>query len=139
MTDRVGRLRQAGVSIWLDVLSRDLLESGEFAALVRDRGVSGVTSNPTIFAKAIATSDRYDNQLRAALAAGVHNSQELFLELGLEDIRRAAAILGPVHRASGTARMASSRSNARPTSPAPPTPRSRRPRCSGNASICPTS
>lgn len=103
VTDRVDRLRRAGVSIWLDVLSRDLLESGEFAALVRDRGVSGATSNPTIFAKAIIESDRYDTQLRAALAAGVRDPQELFLELGLEDIRRAAAILGPVHRSSGGA------------------------------------
>jgi transaldolase len=103
VTDRLERLREAGVSIWLDVLSRDLLESGEFAALVRDRGVSGATSNPTIFAKAITTSDRYDGQLRAAVAAGVRTPQELFLELGLEDIRRAAAILRPVHRSSGGA------------------------------------
>ena len=78
------RLREAGVSIWLDALSRELLESGEFAALVRDRGVSGATSNPTIFAKAITTSDRYDDQLHAAVAAGVRELQKLFLELGLE-------------------------------------------------------
>jgi transaldolase len=51
--DRIERLRHAGVSIWLNVLSRDLLESGDFAMLVCDRGVSGVTSNPTIFANAI--------------------------------------------------------------------------------------
>jgi transaldolase len=103
LNDRVQRLRQAGVSIWLDMLSRDLLESGAFAALVRDRGVSGVTSNPTIFAKAITESDRYDGQLRAALTAGVRDPQELFLELGLEDIRRAAAILAPLHHSSGGA------------------------------------
>jgi len=100
-TDRIARFRQAGVSIWLDVLSRDLLESGEFATLVLNGWVSGVTSNPTIFANAITKSTRYDNQLRAALAAGMRDSQELFFELALEDVRRAAAVLRPVHRSSG--------------------------------------
>ena len=54
------RLRQAGVSIWLDTLSRELLQTGEFAGLIDDYGVTGATSNPTIFAKAITDSDRYD-------------------------------------------------------------------------------
>ena len=52
------RLREAGVSIWLDTLSRELLDSGGFAELIRDYGVTGATSNPTIFAKAIADSAR---------------------------------------------------------------------------------
>ena len=60
------RLHEAGVSIWLDTLSRELLESGEFAELIRDYSVTGATSNPTIFAKAITGSDRYDDQLRRA-------------------------------------------------------------------------
>ena len=59
------RLQAAGVSIWLDTLSRELLESGDFATLIRDYAVTGATSNPTIFAKAIASSDVYDKQLRA--------------------------------------------------------------------------
>ena len=58
------RLRQAGVSIWLDTLSRELLQTGEFAELIDNYGVTGATSNPTIFAKAITDSDRYDDQLR---------------------------------------------------------------------------
>ena len=58
------QLHSAGVSIWLDTLSRELLETGEFAGLVRDFSVTGATSNPTIFAKAITGSDRYDAQLR---------------------------------------------------------------------------
>src|SRR5436190_14601794 len=60
---RLAGLRAAGVSIWLDSLSRDLLESGRFAELIRDYGVTGATSNPTIFAKAITTSERYDAQI----------------------------------------------------------------------------
>ena len=63
------RLREAGVSIWLDTLSRELLESGGFAELIRDYGVTGATSNPTIFAKAITHSDRYDGQLRELAAS----------------------------------------------------------------------
>ena len=57
-------LHEAGVSIWLDTLSRELLETGLFSELIEHCSVSGATSNPTIFAKAIAGSDRYDDQLR---------------------------------------------------------------------------
>ena len=59
---RLQKLHEAGVSIWLDTLSRELLETGEFERLVRDSAVTGATSNPTIFAKAITKSDRYDAQ-----------------------------------------------------------------------------
>jgi transaldolase len=88
------------VSIWLDDLSRELLESGEFESLVNGCAVTGTTSNPTIFAKAIAGSDRYDDQLRAVLASGTRELQEIFFELALEDVRRAADLLRPVHEAS---------------------------------------
>ena len=63
-------MRRAGVSIWLDTLSRELLASGEFSELVRDYAVTGATSNPTIFAKAITGSDRYDDQLRSLASKG---------------------------------------------------------------------
>jgi transaldolase len=98
--NRLQRLHDAGVSIWLDTLSRDLLDSGAFAELVRDDAVTGATSNPTIFAKAILGSDSYDEQLRAAVTAGVRDPQALFFALGLEDIRRAAEVLRPVYEAS---------------------------------------
>ena len=98
--NRLAQLREAGVSIWLDTLSRPLLETGEFTRLVREQAVTGATSNPTIFAKAITGSDRYDAQLRAAVSGGMHNTQELFFELGLEDIRRAAEVLRPIYDAT---------------------------------------
>ena len=69
--NRLQHLHDAGVSIWLDTLSRELLESGDFAALVEESAVTGATSNPTIFAKAITGSDRYDEQLRSLVASGV--------------------------------------------------------------------
>jgi transaldolase len=98
---RLRRLHDAGVSIWLDTLSRDLLDSGEFAALVDDFAVSGATSNPTIFAKAITASDRYDEQLRSLLSSGVGDARELFFAVALDDVRRAAAILRPIHERTG--------------------------------------
>ncbi len=94
-------LREAGVSIWLDTLSRDLLDSGEFAALVTDWYVTGATSNPTIFAKAIRGSQRYDEQLRAVVAEGQRDAQAIFFDLALEDVGRAADLLWPVYEATG--------------------------------------
>jgi transaldolase len=87
---RLRRLQDAGVSIWLDTLSRELLESGRFSELIRDYAVSGATSNPTIFAKAITGSDRYDGQLHELAAIGRHDLQELFFSLALDDVRAAA-------------------------------------------------
>jgi transaldolase len=81
--NRLQRLHEAGVSIWLDTLSRELLESGEFATLVDEYAVSGATSNPTIFAKAITGSDRYDQQLRSLDSAGVSDTRELFFTIAL--------------------------------------------------------
>ena len=130
-------MHDAGVSIWLDTLSRELLESGEFAALVRDYAVTGATSNPTIFAKAITGSDRYDDQLRSLVSAGVNDAQELFFAVALDDVRRAAAILRPVYDAHGRARrLHLVRVHARPGRRR----RGRSPRrsTSGSASICPT-
>src|SRR5437763_8470413 len=98
-TNRLKALRDAGVSIWLDTLSRDVLESGDFQRLV-ERGVTGATSNPTIFAKAITGSDAYDDQLRDAYGRGVQDPQELFFALGLEKIRTAAGLLPPPSHSS---------------------------------------
>jgi transaldolase len=95
--NRLQALHDAGVSIWLDTLSRELLDSGEFARLIADCAVTGATSNPTIFAKAITGSERYDEELRAAVAQGTHDAQELFFALALEDIRRAADMLRPAY------------------------------------------
>jgi transaldolase len=97
---RLQQLHDAGVSIWLDTLSRELLDSGGFAELVADCAVTGATSNPTIFAKAITGSDAYDDQLRAAVASGVHDPRELFFELALDDVREAADVLRPAYDAS---------------------------------------
>jgi transaldolase len=98
--NRLEQLHDAGVSIWLDTLSRELLDGGAFAGMISDCAVTGATSNPTIFAKAITGSDCYDDQLREAVASGVRAAQELFFELALDDVRGAADLLRPTYDAS---------------------------------------
>jgi transaldolase len=95
------QLQRAGVSIWLDTLSRQLLDSGEFRTLIRDYGVSGATSNPTIFARAITGSSLYDDQLQTLASAGIGDSRELFFALALDDVREAARVLRPSFEQSG--------------------------------------
>ncbi len=98
---RLASLQRAGVSVWLDTLSRELLETDAFARLVAESAVTGATSNPTIFAKAITGSDRYDEQLRELSDAAVTDLREAFFSLALEDVRRAAQLLRPVYEATG--------------------------------------
>src|SRR5947209_8433665 len=94
-------LHDAGVSIWLDTLSRGLLQSGEFEGLISDCSVTGATSNPTIFAKAITGSDLYDEQLQQLASAGDRDPEELFFSLALEDVREAARLLRSEYDRSG--------------------------------------
>ena len=101
INQKLRRLHQGGVSIWLDTLSRELLQSGEFAELIRDYSVTGATSNPTIFAKAITSSDLYDDQLRSLVDAGERDTQELFFSLALDDVRAAARLLRPEYERTG--------------------------------------
>src|SRR5438270_2070379 len=98
---RLQQLQHAGVSIWLDTLSRELLDSGEFSELVRQYAVTGATSNPTIFAKAITGSDRYDTQLRSLADRGGRDPRELFFAIALDDVREAAHELRPAFDRSG--------------------------------------
>src|SRR5436305_4590388 len=95
MNQNLQQLHDAGVSIWLDTLSRQLLDGGEFAELIREYSVTGATSNPTIFAKAITGSDLYDEQLRRLADEGQRDAQELFFSLALDDVRAAARHLRP--------------------------------------------
>jgi transaldolase len=94
-------LHEAGVSIWLDTLSRDLLRGGKFAELISDYSVTGATSNPTIFAKALSGSDLYEDQLRSLAADAQRDTQELFFALALDDIREAARLLRPTYDDTG--------------------------------------
>lgn len=92
----VARLTGAGVAIWLDDLSRERLRTGDLAGLVEDLGVVGVTTNPTIFAAALAKGDAYDEQLRALAAAGADVDEAVF-RITTDDVRAAADVLRPVY------------------------------------------
>jgi transaldolase len=99
MTDRLKALSDAGVSIWLDDLSRERIESGNLADLVKNRSVVGVTTNPTIFAAALADGERYDAQLSELVAAG-RDVDEAIFELTTSDVRNACDILADTWRAT---------------------------------------
>jgi len=95
VTDRLKALSDAGVSIWLDDLSRERIETGNLADLVKNSSVVGVTTNPTIFAAALSDGERYDDQLRAEAAGGLSPAEAIF-ELTTQDVRAACDILRPV-------------------------------------------
>jgi transaldolase len=95
-------LAEAGVSIWSDQISKKMLESGELARRIEDDAVSGVTSNPTIFAGAIVGSDDYDEQLGDLKSGGV-STEEIAKTLMATDLRRACdELLGVFERTEGT-------------------------------------
>jgi len=92
---RLHELSDEGVSVWIDSLSREMLETGELERLIEEDAVVGVTSNPTIFQKALSEGDWYDEQLRDAVAQ-TDDGSELFIALAQDDIRDACDLLGPV-------------------------------------------
>ncbi len=85
-----------GQSIWMDNLSRDLIESGELKRLIEERGICGITSNPTIFEKAIAGNKIYDADIEAGIEAG-KSVEEIYESLIFSDIRHACDIFMPVY------------------------------------------
>jgi transaldolase len=100
MTDSLRQLSEAGVAIWLDDMSRRRLATETLADLIRDKHVVGVTTNPTIFQKAISESDLYDRQLRDLAVRGVDVEEALRMVTTL-DVRWACDVLRPVYDASG--------------------------------------
>ena len=90
---RLEQLSKLGQSVWIDFLSRDLLDSGALARAIRDDAVVGVTSNPTIFAKALAQGNHYDAQLASK---GGGDAKRAFLALAMRDVANACDLLRPV-------------------------------------------
>ena len=94
--DPLGDLTAAGVAVWLDDLSRELLAGGELQSLVADRHVVGVTTNPTIFASALSKGDRYNDQLADLAARNADVDTAVFI-VTTDDVRAACDVLAPVH------------------------------------------
>ena len=97
-TNRLKALRALGQSVWLDYIRRDLVAGGGLSKLIEEDGLSGMTSNPTIFDKAIAGSSLYDGDIRDAKDRG---APEVFDTLAVRDVRGAADVFRPVYDAAG--------------------------------------
>jgi transaldolase len=93
MRSRLARLSALGQSVWIDYLSRDLLESGELARMVAEDGVVGVTSNPSIFEQALASGAAYDEEIAASSET---DARSIFLALASRDVAAACDLLRPV-------------------------------------------
>jgi transaldolase len=95
--NRNRELHQLGQSLWLDNISRGLLDDGTLAHYIRDLSVTGLTSNPSIFEKAIAQGDAYDAAIRADKSG---SDETIFFDLAIDDLRRAADLFKPIHRST---------------------------------------
>jgi transaldolase len=89
------RLHDLGQSLWLDNITREILDNGTLRRYIDDLSVTGLTSNPTIFDEAIGNTSAYDSGIRQKAQSGLAG-EELFIELALEDLRRAADLFRPV-------------------------------------------
>ena len=94
--NRTAKLGQVGQSVWLDNITRGLLDSGKLEQYIREFSVTGLTSNPSIYDKAIGGSSDYDEQIRR-LSAGGAKTEEIFFDLALDDLRRAADLFRPTY------------------------------------------
>jgi len=92
---RLQQLADHGQSVWLDYLSRDILQNGKLAEMMERDAVVGVTSNPTIFQKALASGDAYDEQLKGLLDTE-EDLKEIFLKLSAEDVKGGLDLLRPI-------------------------------------------
>jgi transaldolase len=91
------QLHDAGQSLWIDDITRDMLDSGRLAQMIAELSVTGLTSNPTIFEKAIAKSGKYDDAIQPLVQRGLPE-EAIFFDLALSDLTRAADLFLPVHR-----------------------------------------
>jgi transaldolase len=96
---RLHELAERGQSVWFDTLSRDLVKTGELKRMMDEDAVTGVTSNPTIFQKALSSGDAYDEDMKRCLER-TDDPTEIFFSLALQDIRDACDVLKPAYDAS---------------------------------------
>jgi transaldolase len=96
---RLHELAARGQSVWFDTLSRDLVKTGELKRMMEEDAVTGVTSNPTIFQKALSSGDAYDEDMKKLLAE-TDDPEKIFFSLALQDIRDACDVLMPAYEAS---------------------------------------
>ena len=95
VNERLQKLTEQGVSVWLDQIRRGMIESGELQRLVDEDSLRGVTSNPAIFEKAILGSTDYDDQLRSLAAEG-KGPREIYEAIAIQDVQMACDVMRPV-------------------------------------------
>ena len=99
MTDHLKELSEAGVSIWLDDLSRERINTGNLEKLVKESSVVGVTTNPTIFASALANGEQYDKQMKE-LAAVDASVEDAIKALTTDDVRNACDVFSDIYNST---------------------------------------
>jgi transaldolase len=95
------QLHDIGQSLWLDNITRDILDNGTLKRYIDELSVTGLTSNPTIFDHAISHSKTYDGQIGKLMASGL-SAEDAFFELAIDDLRRAADLFAPIHERTST-------------------------------------
>ncbi|MGZ5689038.1 MAG: transaldolase family protein, partial [Caldimonas sp.] len=100
MNPNTRQLHELGQALWIDNISRDMLADGTLARYIAEYSVTGLTSNPTIFEKAIGAGSAYDAQI-AELARGGRSGEELFFALAIDDLAHAADLFRPIHERTG--------------------------------------
>ncbi|MDA8091318.1 MAG: transaldolase [Nitrospiraceae bacterium] len=93
-------LKKAGQSVWLDYLSKEILKKGALKKLIEEDGLTGVTSNPSIFQKAISSGPYYNGSIHEMIGKNISDPKELFLGLAIADVKEAADLLLPVYEAT---------------------------------------
>src|SRR5215207_1919566 len=99
MTNPTQRLHDLGQSLWLDNITREIIQNGTLQRYIKELSVTGLTSNPTIYDLAIGSGDWYDDSIHAKTTAGL-SGEALFFELAGEDLTQAADLFRPIHRAT---------------------------------------
>src|SRR5690606_39645066 len=94
--NNLARLTRLGQSVWLDYIRRGILDNGELERMIRESSIRGVTSNPAIFAQAIAGSDDYDDELERLAAEGAE-ALEVYETVAIADIQRAADLFRGIY------------------------------------------
>ena len=94
------QLHEAGQSLWLDNITRDLVRSGGLQRYIEEFAITGLTSNPTIFDKAIGEGDAYDESIQQKTSQGIKGEQ-LFFDLAIEDLTAACDLFRPIHDSTG--------------------------------------
>src|SRR5215469_15701785 len=99
--NRLAAVYQLGQSIWYDNIRRSVITSGELQRLIQEDSIVGITSNPTIFEKAIDGSSDYDESIRELVGRDIFDARQIFEELSTTDIQMAADILRPIYDRTG--------------------------------------